>query len=208
MHAPCAHNCASAAGLGAGARRLGRRASPAVAQNAGSGCARDPLYDGGGYGEYCTPGETHQSAPARRDGVLPAVGREDNHETDYSARGMCRGVFARCHACVRAIRRRREGSRRLQLRGCRKRGPRHEGFPFRRWPSDFRHRHAHGRQRLLRSGLCRRDGRRQPDRRQDPAARLGIADRRSGPRDRDPEPDRAGPDHRRPDHDDAAGRRL
>ena len=27
-------------------------------------------------------------------------------------------------------------------------------------------------------------------------------------RDRDPEPDRPGPDHRRPDHDDAAGRRL
>ena len=51
-------------------------------------------------------------------------------------------------------------------------------------------------------------GRGRPDRRQGPAARLGIADRRSGARDRDPEPDRPGSDARRPDHDHAAGRRL
>ena len=60
--------------------------------------------------------------------------------------------------------------------------------------ADLRHRHPYRRQRLLRPGLCRGEGRRRPDRRQHPAARLRIADRRPGPRDRDPEPDRPGSD--------------
>ena len=49
-------------------------------------------------------------------------------------------------------------------------------------------------QRLLRSGLRRRDRRRQPDRRQGPPPRLRVADRRPRARDRDPEPDRPGSD--------------
>ena len=88
----------------------------------------------------------------------------------------------------------RQGGRRLQLRGRRQGSARHQEFPFGRRPPDLRHRHPHGRQRLLRPGLCRRDGRRQHDRREDPAARLRIADRRSGPRDRNPEPDHPGSD--------------
>ena len=121
----------------------------------------------------------------------------------------CAAAFALgVPARLRTVRQRREGGRRLQLRRGRRRGPRHQGLPFGRRQADLRHRHPHRRQRLLRPGLCRGEGRRQPDRRQHPAARLGVAHRRPGARDRDPEPDRAGPDHRRADHDHAAGRRL
>ena len=42
----------------------------------------------------------------------------------------------------------------------------------------------------------------------DPAARFGIPDRRSGARDRNPQPDRQRPDARWSHHDHAAGRRL
>ena len=145
---------------------------------------------------------------AARTHLARSVGWEDNHDTHYPACGMRRGVCARRTPRLRTVRQCREGGRRLQLRRGRRRGPRHQGLPFGRRQADLRHRHPHRRQRLLRPGLCRGEGRRRPDRRQHPAARLGIADRRPGARDRDPEPDRAGPDHRRADHDHAAGRRL
>ena len=155
------------------------------------------------------PGDCRPTPGRRRARDRPRlVEREDNHDSCLSARGVRRSVFARRAARLRPVRQRREGGRRLQLRRGRRRGPRHQGFPFGRRPPDLRHRDPHRRQRLLRPGLCRGEGRRQHDRRQHPAARLGIAGGRSRPRDRDPEPDHPGPDHRRHHHDHAAGRRL
>ena len=137
----------------------------------------------------------------------------DDHATQHADawhrhRDRPRGRFRPEPARLGAIGRAGTGGRRLLLRGGGQGEPGHQEFPFQRRRADLRHRHAHRRQRLLRSGLCRRHRRRQPDRREGPAARLRVADRRPGARDRDPEPDRPGPDARRSDPDHAAGRRL
>ena len=160
--------------------------------------------------EYERPGGCMRSAPERAPEHIRPV-RLDGRTTMIRAIPLaaCAAAFSLgVPARLRTVRQRREGGRRLQLRGGRRGGPRHQGLPFGRRAPHLRHRDAHGRQRLLRPGLCRGDGRRQHDRRQDPAARLGIAGGRSRPRDRDPEPDHPGSDHRRHHHDDAAGRRL
>ena len=77
-----------------------------------------------------------------------------------------------------------------------------------RQAAHFRDHHPHRGQRVLRSGLCRRAGRRQRLRHQSDRSGLRSADRRHPARNPDPQPDRQRPDHQRRDHDDAAGRRL
>ena len=122
-------------------------------------------------------------------------------------------VFGRGDGCgvslgvgrLGAIGRHQQGGRRLFLRGSGQGGADHEEG---RQAAHLRDHHPHRGQRVLRSGLRRRAGRRQRLRHQSDPIGLRSADRRHPARNPDPQPDRQRPHDQRRDHDDAAGRRL